>query len=155
MHHVAVSGCHQPAVAAQWDAMAQQLTLTLPNEVSAVAEAVDATRSFCNDHRVTAAVTDDIALALEELLMNVVEHAYGDDKGRSILLALAWHDDTLTAVVDPTAAPPPDLDAELEDRPIGGLGVHLARSVVDEMRYERAGGINRVTLSKSAGGHRD
>ena len=142
--------------------MAQQLTLTLPNEVSAVAEAVDATRSFCNDHQVTAAVTDDIALALEELLMNVVEHAYGDDQGRSILLALAWHDDTLTAVVedsgrpfDPTAAPPPDLDAALDDRPIGGLGVHLARSVVDEMRYERAGDINRVTLSKSAGGHRD
>ena len=139
--------------------MAQQLTLTLTNKVSAVSDAVDATRSFCGDHQVTAAVADDVALALEELLMNVVEHAYGDDKGRSILLALAWHDDTLTVVVedsgrpfDPTAAPPPDLDAALEDRPIGGLGIHLARSVVDEMRYERKDGINRVTLSKSAGG---
>ncbi len=44
----------------------------------------------------------------------------------------------------------PDLNAPLEDRPIGGLGVHLVRKLMDDVRYERAGARNILTMRKRA-----
>ena len=40
------------------------------------------------------------------------------------------------------------LDAALEDRKVGGLGIHFVKQMMDEMRYERKGGKNVVTLKK-------
>ncbi len=50
---------------------------------------------------------------------------------------------------DPLIAPPPDLDSDIEDRPIGGLGVYLVKEMMDEVEYARADGRNRVTLVKN------
>ena len=47
-----------------------------------------------------------------------------------------------------TEAPEPDLESAIEDRPIGGLGVHLVRTMMDEVRYRREEGKNRLTLVK-------
>ena len=45
-------------------------------------------------------------------------------------------------------APPPDLTSNLVDRPIGGLGIHLVRSLMNSVEYERKGGKNRLHLRK-------
>jgi anti-sigma regulatory factor (Ser/Thr protein kinase) len=47
---------------------------------------------------------------------------------------------------DPLQAPAPDFSAPLEDRPKGGLGLHLLRELADRVAYERRGGRNRLTL---------
>ena len=47
---------------------------------------------------------------------------------------------------DPLAAPAPDLRRPAEERPIGGLGIHLVRELADRLEYERAGGLNRFTI---------
>ena len=49
---------------------------------------------------------------------------------------------------DPLAAPDPNLTTALEERSIGGLGIYLARKVVDRIHYERRGGKNILTLNK-------
>ena len=46
-------------------------------------------------------------------------------------------------------APEPDLDAEVEDRPIGGLGTHFVKTFMDEVAYEHDGGYNRIVLTKT------
>ncbi len=61
-------------------------------------------------------------------------------------LALCLEDDG--PAFDPLAAPMPDLDAPIEDRPIGGLGIHLLREMMDELEYTRLDSRNRLTLRK-------
>ena len=47
---------------------------------------------------------------------------------------------------DPTAAPAPDLKADIASRPVGGLGIHLIRKVCDDVQYRRDGGRNILRL---------
>ena len=49
---------------------------------------------------------------------------------------------------DPLTAKAPDLGAEADARPIGGLGIHLVRAIMDRVAYERVGGTNRLLLEK-------
>ena len=49
---------------------------------------------------------------------------------------------------DPTAVLPPDITLPVQDRPIGGLGIHLTRVLTDGFRYERVGGTNVLILEK-------
>ena len=49
---------------------------------------------------------------------------------------------------DPTVAPEADISASLENRPIGGLGIHLVRSIMDNVSYKRAEGRNVLTMTK-------
>ncbi len=92
-------------------------------------------------------------LVLEELLVNIIK--YGQSDGiNGFDITLTSEPDRLTIEVvdegkpfDPVKdAPPPVLTGSLEDRPVGGLGLHLVRSLVDELSYKRKRGKNHVAL---------
>ena len=94
-----------------------------------------------------------VNLVLEELGLNIMDH--GHDGGiHDIHIVLTSEDDAITIEIvddgrpfDPLiSAPPPDLDSSLEDRRVGGLGLHLVRSNMDELRYRRERGKNHLTL---------
>ncbi len=53
---------------------------------------------------------------------------------------------------DPLAIAPSSLDDDIDQRAMGGLGIHLVRELMDEMRYVRVGSRNRLTLIKRLGG---
>ncbi len=95
-----------------------------------------------------------IALAVEEVCANLFEHAYGPGGGPiAIAIARRAHELVLTICdrgppFDPGAAPRPDLRSSLAERPIGGLGWHLVKRLMDEVRYDTGGAINRLTLVK-------
>ena len=96
-----------------------------------------------------------VNLALEELVINVMNH--GHDEGvHEIEIRLTSDADGITVdtiddgkpfnpLID---APQVDPSAAMEDRRIGGLGVHLVRSMMDEMSYRRERGKNHLTLVK-------
>lgn len=94
-----------------------------------------------------------VKLILEEMALNVINYGgvEGDDP---IDIVLKTEDDTVTIEIrdvgqpfDPIKdAPTPDLSLALEDRPIGGLGLYLVRTMVDEMHYEWHDGHNHLTL---------
>jgi len=93
----------------------------------------------------------DFMVAAEEAFMNVAMHAYADGGEVEVLAETNGGELALTLIdegapFDPASLPPPDLDASLEDRAIGSLGVHLIYSLVDEVRYRREGGRNLLTL---------
>jgi serine/threonine-protein kinase RsbW len=106
-----------------------------------------------------------LRLAAEELITNTVVHGYGGRAGPPAEFELhggvdranVWLRvvDSAPAFDPTTVAPPADLRASLSERRPGGLGLYLARSAVDSMRYEYAGGCNRVTLVLACGGHAD
>ena len=97
-----------------------------------------------------------VNLALDELLTNLISYAYPDGGEHAIEVHLAYANGRLTAVLVDDAAPfdplsevaAPDLDAPLDERPIGGLGLHFVRTLMDECAYQRDGERNRLTLVK-------
>jgi serine/threonine-protein kinase RsbW len=102
-------------------------------------------------------VTVPLRLALDELITNVVEHGFhGQAVGeRYLVLRLHAIGDTVEATIedngiafDPTIAAGSDPSEELDDRPIGGLGLHLVRRSIDRMHYQRDGDRNVLSISK-------
>lgn len=94
-----------------------------------------------------------LSLVLEELVANVA--AYGGRTPCRVELSLGAAAGAVDLIVDddgvafdPTGMPSPDVDANLADRPVGGLGIHLVRTLMDEVRYARVDGHNRLTLRK-------
>ncbi len=94
-------------------------------------------------------------LAVEEVTINIVKYAYRDGPAGTIIAEIIPLDDWLTVrIIDtgrsfnPLDNPGPKLDASLEEREIGGLGIFLARKVMDRIHYEREDGKNILTLTK-------
>ena len=94
-----------------------------------------------------------VNLALEELVLNIMDYGY-DEGVHEIEITLTSEADALTIEIvdggrpfDPLKdAPEPDVNAPIEDRPIGGLGVHLVRTMMDQMHYRREKGKNHLTM---------
>jgi len=87
-------------------------------------------------------------------LMVDADHGYGNDESQELEFRLVAADDSVTiefideaSPFDPlTETPDPDIDAGIEERRIGGLGVYLVREMMDEVKYAREGNRNRLTL---------
>ncbi len=107
---------------------------------------------FAREQGVGAAVAYRLGLILEELVVNTIEHGYGEDEGTiEIFLDVDGEKVRLelrdrARAYDPFSAPAPDPDAPLEARRPGGLGIHLIRELAQDWSYERVDGENRVTL---------
>jgi anti-sigma regulatory factor (Ser/Thr protein kinase) len=94
-------------------------------------------------------------IALEEIFMNVVMHGTPAGSKTSVEVSLALSGDSLTLAVedegpafDPMTLPAPDVQAPLEERQVGGLGVYFVRQMMDSVSYARVGPRNRLRMSK-------
>ena len=95
-------------------------------------------------------------LALEEAVTNVILYAYPKGENGSVELDASKEGEVLKFVLsdsgtpfDPTARPDADITASVEDRPIGGLGIHLVRQIMSSVSYERKDGKNILTMTKN------
>ena len=94
-------------------------------------------------------------LALEEVFLNVALHGADSSRVPSVELAVTASDTEVVLVVaddarpfDPLTLATPDIGAALEDRTIGGLGVHLVRQMMDTVSYTYEAGHNRLRMTK-------
>jgi anti-sigma regulatory factor (Ser/Thr protein kinase) len=121
-------------------------------------ESLEAFRHFVREGARAAALNDEklwrLDLVLEEALVNVFRYAYPTDRPGEV--RVGWRSGEnggLTVVIcdsgrefDPLSKAPPDLTADLEDRPIGGLGIHLIRQIAASVQYQRIGDMNQLTF---------
>jgi anti-sigma regulatory factor (Ser/Thr protein kinase) len=132
-----------------------------PESLSAIGRYIVAAAAAAGLDR---SVAYKLRLAVDELATNVVIHGYQEAalKG-DVFVAADMDEHVLTIAIedtarpfDPTAQSLPDeeeLDLPLDERPIGGLGVLLAREGVDDLRYEYTNGRNRtiITVNRPTG----
>ncbi|MBN9021424.1 MAG: ATP-binding protein [Rhizobiales bacterium] len=133
------------------------LTLQLPNRLSVIGETADDIAAFLRGHGVSERAIGHLALALDEAMTNTIAYAWPEGGAHELTLAIEVADGLVVAVLsddgiafDPLEIPPPDLESSLEDRPIGGLGVHFMTTLMDEVTYRREGERNVLTLRKRA-----
>ena len=117
-------------------------------------------RTFLQDSTATLGLhqetIDDLILAVDEAATNIILHGYQGEPGL-IDIVLSKGPESISLYLqdqapsyDPTQVPPPDLSLPLESRPLGRLGIHLMRNLVDQVIYEiPPGGGNRLTLVKT------
>jgi anti-sigma regulatory factor (Ser/Thr protein kinase) len=95
---------------------------------------------------------NDLELALEEALVNIFAYAYPDEPGFIDLSCRREADTLVISIVDEgapfsvTAVADPDLSADILERKVGGLGIHLIKNLMDDVRYQRQGNRNILEL---------
>lgn len=109
----------------------------------------------CKKHQVPDDTVFDLKLAVDEACTNVITHGYeGMDPGSIILSFRIESDRILVQITDfgrvfePADAPKPDVEAALEDRPLGGLGLYLIYQLMDNIDYEATEDGNTLTFTK-------
>jgi serine/threonine-protein kinase RsbW len=127
----------------------------VPGEIERLPELVEALHASWADHDLPAELRFAFDLALEEVFVNLATHGRGPRLPLRVGIRLDVRDGQVVLEIrddgdpfDPLAAPAPDLEADLEDRPIGGLGVYLVRESFPELSYRREGGWNVLTLPR-------
>lgn len=95
----------------------------------------------------------DIELALEEALVNIVEYAYKGEKGDIEVVSKSDRSGVLVVEIidkgvpfDVTVVPQPDINAELSERKVGGLGIYFMKKVMDYVGYRREGDKNILEM---------
>jgi len=136
--------------------MRGELEVTLNNDRSEIPKFSQALTAFGQRYGLAHRLVHALDLALEEILTNIMSHGYTDDREHEIKVRLTARPEALEAEVEddgrpfnPLEAPKPDTTRSLHDRSIGGLGIHLARTLVDGLEYQRREGKNVLLLRKS------
>lgn len=130
--------------------------IIMKNEISEVGRMRGFIFSVCREHDFDEDMVKSLNLAAEECVANVINYAYPKGTRGHVELTAKVIDDIVTLVIkdhgvafDPTQHPEVDIGANLEDRQIGGLGIFLAKTIMDTMHYERTvDGYNVLTMTK-------
>jgi len=131
-----------------------QHSITLINDIEQVPLLADFVDMVCEEVGFDPSVAIQMNLAIEEAVVNVMTYAYPGTTGNVNIEAQA-NDERLKFTIidsgipfDPTAKAEVDTTLSAEERPIGGLGIHLVRQLMDSINYERVDGKNVLTLRK-------
>ena len=129
--------------------------VALTNQPPEKRKALTVLEQFARDHQLPEKVLQAADLALEEHLTNVMKYGFDDSQVHEIRVRLELVGGQFQIEVEddgkpfnPLEHPKPDLSVPLEQRPLGGLGIHLIRSFMDELAYRRDGGRNIFQMRK-------
>jgi serine/threonine-protein kinase RsbW len=124
-----------------------------PGKLSSLAEIARFVTQAANAAELCERAAYAVQMAVDEACSNIIEHAYGEQGVGDIECQCEVTEEGLIITLrdqarpfDPTAVADPDLDAQLERRPLGGLGVYLMRQLVDSVDHHYEPGIGNVLI---------
>jgi len=127
-------------------------SLTVPGNLDSLQAIRDFVLAAAEEAGIDERSAYKLSLAVDEIATNIIIYGYGGSATPGDVVVQAdTEDGRLQIVLEDTSPPfdpfsrgePSGLDAPLEERAIGGLGVYLAKRSVDEFRYEYVDGRNR------------
>jgi len=134
------------------------IELRLTNKLAEIDRCLAALGEICERFELPTEIQNNFSVVLDDLLNNVINYAY-EEHGEHIIDVILSTDGQRFIVsvtdegveFDPFARREPDVSSSLDDREIGGLGIHLIRNLMDDYSYRRVGGKNVTTLMKRLG----
>lgn len=137
--------------------MSEPLELRIRNRAEDLSPAMEAISRWLESREAFAGAEYLALLAVEELVTNCIKYGYDDTLVHWIHIGIRLSADELLVSIrddghpfDPRSLPEPNTDLPVEERPIGGLGIHLLRNLFDALDYSRVDGHNLVVLRKQA-----
>jgi anti-sigma regulatory factor (Ser/Thr protein kinase) len=132
--------------------------IVLSNKAECSRDLHTALERFSSENCIPSQVQQALDLALQEHFANLLEHAYTDGEPHQIIFRFQRNGDWLEVEVEddgrefnPLLAPVPNTSLPLEERPLGGLGIHLMRKFLDGLGYKREQGRNILRMRKALG----
>lgn len=133
----------------------QKKVIKISNTIDAVQTALSEFEIFAEECEVSMPVAMKVNIVLDELLSNIVKYGFADELEHFIQVTLEFHGRKLMITFEDDGIPfnpfqktPPDLSLPIEEREIGGLGIHLVRKLMDEFSYKRDVNRNIVSMVK-------
>lgn len=129
--------------------------LTLPSRAESLEKFQAFVRSRAQCSQIPPAKLPVLELALEEILVNIISYAHN---GKAGLIRVRCGADLTRFIIlieddgeyfNPLDREEPDTTAAIENRPVGGLGIYLVKSMVDDIRYCRVGESNVLEMALS------
>ena len=136
--------------------MSKRISLSLSTRLGQLDHIYTAVNTVSEDESWSEKLVYQIKLVLEELVVNIITHGYKNEGRSEFEVHLDTNDEKITIELrdygkafNPLSdSDEPDVDAELDDRPIGGLGIFLVQSMMDELSYRREDDQNILTIVK-------
>lgn len=135
--------------------MESRLSLVLRNHLSELKRMSESVSAWCRGNNISSAVEFHVNLALDEIISNVIRYGWKDSGEHQFIVRLSLLNNVVTVEIEddaqpfnPLEVPAPDLDRPLDERPVGGLGIHLVRQVMDGLEYQWQDGKNLLVMKK-------
>ena len=132
--------------------MQNQVETRIRNRIAEVEDVAEIVSQFCATHNLSNELLVAFGVSLDEALSNIIRCAYEDEREHSILVRLEYKRGSVAATVEddglpfnPLLVPALDLASPDRDR---GFGIHFIRNLMDDVRYVRRNGINRLEMCK-------
>lgn len=132
-----------------------KLSMVLKNDLAELENLVRHIEKFCKLHNLSKKNTFELNLVIDEVFTNIVSHGLNNQKDHLIKIDVQIISKNLTIRIedhgkpfDPTAIAKSNLECSLEDRQIGGLGLHLVSHIMNSIIYKRRGDKNVLILRK-------
>lgn len=136
--------------------LSAELSAVLVNRLPEITQLAVVIERFLQTRGVPEPTVFRISMAIDELLTNAITYGYRDDDRHLIQVRVAVSDCVIDIVIeddarefDPFCHAVVDTTSAIEERQIGGLGIHLVREMLDRVDYRRAEGRNRIALRQS------
>ena len=120
-----------------------QHSFTFPADTAVLEKIAELTAEAGRNAGFDEAAVDDILLAVDEACTNTITHGLKEDPTQTFQLVIQWEKDEIGISICEEGEPfeltdieVPDLEAPLEDRAIGGLGLFFIRELMDEVEYQ-------------------
>lgn len=128
--------------------------IEIENDLSEIARVTEAFETFANENDIPMPTAMKFNIVFDDLLNNVISYAFRDGAEHQIKVEMKLLGERLTVIItddgipfDPLSVEAPDTELPLEDREVGGLGIHLVKSLVDDVSYRRRIDRNVITLT--------
>lgn len=132
-----------------------KLRLTIKNRLEEITRLAKEIERFVESRLLPGKLAFQLNLAVEEIVTNSIKYGYDDQGEHQIELVLETKEGAvLVTVIDdgrqfnPLEAPEADTSLSAEDRPVGGLGIHLVRQIMEDVEYRRENSRNILTMKK-------
>ncbi len=130
-------------------------TFVFNNDISCLEAVKGAWFRFAKENDFCKTVIQDVSLAIEEVAANIIFYAYKDKSPHEIILSFSLHNDSVWlefrddgSPFNPLEYPALDTTVPVEKRPVGGMGIYIARNCMDELKYHRIEGENVLLMKK-------